>query len=105
MSLVDQFMLAFNDTSDKTMGVSVMVCNGQTFDVVANLSSKSVSGDLGGIEPCIQNIVTAQPKNVTNPKSLINKRCTIDGTAYRVSTVDVGTIAIHFSLIDPNESR
>lgn len=87
------------------MGVSVMVCDGQTFNVVANLSTKTIDGDTGGLEPSIQNMVTAQPSDVTEPRRLINKRCTVDGISYRVHGVDVGTIAIHFSLIDPNESR
>ena len=82
-----------------------MVCDGQTFNVVANLSTKTIDGDTGGLEPSIQNMVTAQPSDVTEPRRLINKRCTVDGASYRVHGVDVGTIAIHFSLIDPNESR
>ena len=105
MSLLDDFMLSHNDECDTTMGVSVMVCDGQTFNVVANLSTKTIDGDTGGLEPSIQNMVTAQPSDVTEPRRLINKRCTVDGTSYRVHGVDVGTIAIHFSLIDPNESR
>jgi hypothetical protein len=105
MSLLDSFMLSHNDECDTTMGVSVMVCDGQTFNVVANLSTKTIDGDTGGLEPSIQNMVTAQPSDVTEPRRLINKRCTVDGISYRVHGVDVGTIAIHFSLIDPNESR
>ncbi len=105
MSLLDDFMLSHNDECDTTMGVSVMVCDGQTFNVVANLSTKTIDGDTGGLEPSIQNMVTAQPSDVTEPRRLINKRCTVDGASYRVHGVDVGTIAIHFSLIDPNESR
>ena len=105
MSLLDDFMLSHNDECDTTMGVSVMVCDGQTFNVVANLSTKTIDGDTGGLEPSIQNMVTAQPSDVTEPRRLINKRCTVDGVACRVHGVDVGTIAIHFSLIDPNESR
>jgi hypothetical protein len=34
---------------------------------------------------------------------MLNKRCTVGGTAYRVSQVEIGTIAIHFTLADPNE--
>ena len=103
MSAVDDFLLAFNDESDTTMGVVSMVCNGQTFDVVDNLKSKAVDGEFGGLEPQVRGIVTAQPVNVDSPLAMLNKRCTVDGTAYRVALVDVGTVAIHFTLADPNE--
>jgi len=103
MSLVDDFMLAHNDECDATMGVVSMVCNGQTFDVVNNLFSKSVDGEFGGLEPQIRGTVTAQPANVTTPLLMLNKRCTIDGTAYRITSVDVGTIGINFTLSDINE--
>ena len=103
MSAVDDFLLALNDESDTTMGVVSMVCNGQTFDVVDNLVSKAVDGEFGGLEPQVRGIVTAQPANVDAPLAMLNKRCTVDGTAYRVSLVDVGTVAIHFTLADPNE--
>ena len=103
MSLVDDFMLSHNNEADTTMGVVSMICNGQTFDVVDNLASKSLEGDFGGLEPQVRGIVTAQPANVTTPLAMLNKRCTVNGTAYRVSMVDVGTVAIHFTLIDANE--
>ena len=103
MSAVDDFLLALNDESDTTMGVVSMVCNGQTFDVVANLASKAVDGEFGGLEPQVRGIVTAQPANVDSPLLMLNKRCTVDGTAYRVVLVDVGTVAVHFTLADPNE--
>jgi hypothetical protein len=103
MSLVDDFMLAHNPESDTTMGTVTMVCNSQTFQVVDNLASKSVDGEFGGLEPQVRGTVTAQPKDVSNPKSMLNKRCTVDGVDYRVSMVDIGKIAIHFTLSDPNE--
>lgn len=103
MSLVDDFMLSHNDECDTTMGTAVMVCNGQTFNVVDNLTSKSVDGEFGGLEPQVRGVVTAQPGDVTSPLAMLNKRCTINGVAYRVSLVDQGTIGIHFTLADPNE--
>jgi len=103
MSLVDDFMLSHNDECDTTMGIATMVCVGQTFPVVDNLTSKSVDGEFGGLEPQVRGVVTAQPKSVTNPLSMLNKRCAINGTAYRVSQVDVGAIGIHFTLADPSE--
>jgi len=103
MSLVDDFMLSHNDECDSTMGVVSMSCNGQTFDVVDNLKSKAVDGEFGGLEPQVRGIVTAQPVNVESPLLMLNKRCTVDGVAYRVTLVDAGTVAIHFTLGDPNE--
>jgi len=105
MSELDDFMNAQHDACDTTMGTSSMTCDGQTFDVVANLSTNMTDGDMGGLEPNVQAMVTAQPSDVTNPRNMKNKRCTVDGVAYRVHSVDVGTVAVHFSLIDPNESR
>jgi hypothetical protein len=103
MSELDSWMLSFNDQCDTTMGIATMACAGQTFSVVDNLTSKSVDGEFGGLEPQVRGVVTAQPADVTSPLTLLNKRCTINGAAYRVSQVDVGTIGIHFTLADPNE--
>jgi hypothetical protein len=103
MSLVDDFLKAHDDESDATMGTSVMVCNSQTFNVVANLASKAVDGDFGGLEPRIRGIVTAQAANVTSPLAMLNKRCTVAGVSYRISLVDAGSVAVHFTLADPNE--
>ena len=85
------------------MGTASMVCNGQTFPVVDNVTSKQVDGEFGGLEPQVRGVVTAQPSDVTSPLTMLNKRCTVGGTAYRVSQVEIGTIAIHFTLADPNE--
>jgi hypothetical protein len=103
MSALDDFMLSHNTESDTTMGVVSMSCIGQTFDVVANLTSKTVDGEFGGLQPQVRGVVTAQPKDVTNELTMLNKRCTVDGVAYRVSQVEIGTIGIHFTLADPNE--
>jgi hypothetical protein len=103
MSLVDDFMKAHDDECDATMGTVVMTCNGQTFNVVSNLASKAVDGEFGGLEPQIRGIVTAQAADVTSPMTLLNKRCTVDGISYRITLVDSGKIAVHFTLSDPNE--
>ena len=103
MSLLDEFMLSHNAECDTTMGVVTMTCNGQTFDVVNNLTSRAVDGEFGGLEPQVRGIVTAQPVNVELPLSMLNKRCVVDGVTYRITLVDVGTVAIHFTLADPNE--
>ena len=105
MSILDDFMNSLHDTCDSIMGTNIMICSGQNIPVVLNLSTQSTAGDLGGLEVEITNIATAQPKNVTNPYSLVNKKCIIDSKVYRVYSVDVGTVAINFNLIDPGNSK
>lgn len=104
MSDVDQFLNFHNDESDSTMGMEVMICQGQTFSVVSNIIGKTIDADIG-IEPQINGTVTAQPADVTSPRTLLNKRCTVGGVAYRIIGVDAGTVAIHFTLSDPSETR
>ena len=105
MGLVDDFLLGGNDQVDSDLGTKTMVCNGQTFSVVWNDAREGVDGEVGGLEPNVQAMATAQPRHVTSPLAMLNKRCTVAGVAYRVSEVSIGDIAIHFTLIDPNESR
>lgn len=105
MSLLDDFILSGNDVVDATFGTVSMVCEGQTFSVVFNDSRKSYAGALGGLESIIQATATAQPADVTTPRGLLQKRCTVDGVQYRVAEVAVGTVAITFTLADPTESR
>lgn len=105
MSILNDFLLSGNDEIDNIFGTVTMVCEGQTFSVVENDSRKSYEGALGGLESDISMIVTAQPADVTNPRSLLQKRCTVDGVAYRVAEVVTGKIAIHFTLTDANDSR
>lgn len=105
MGLIDTFLNASADEVDAAFGTSTMICDGQTFSVVVNEQRKSYEGAMGGLESDIQAQATAQPGDVTNPRGLLQKRCTVDGTAYRVAEVSVGTVAIHFVLADPNDSR
>jgi hypothetical protein len=105
VSLIDSFLNAAADEVDAAFGTSTMVCQGQTFQVVVNEARKSYEGALGGLETDIQSQATAQPGDVTDPRSLLQKRCTVDGINYRVAEVSVGTVAIHFTLADPNDSR
>ena len=105
MSMIDDFLLAGNDEIDSDFGTSVMVCNGQTFDVVMDSERKSYEGALGGMESNIAISATAQPRHVTNPRSLLQKRCTVAGINYRVAEVVTGPVAIHFTLTDSSDSR
>lgn len=105
MSAINDFLLSGNDEVDSTFGTVTMVCNGQTFQVVENESRKSYEGALGGLESDISMTVTAQPADVTNPKTLLQKRCTVDGVGFRVAEVTVGKIAIVFTLTDANNSQ
>jgi hypothetical protein len=105
MGLVDDFLNSGHAQVDSQFGQSTMVCNGQTFLVVEDSTRKSYEGALGGLESDIQATVIAQPSAVTNPRAMLQLRCTVGGVAYRVAEVSVGTVAIHFTLADPNESR
>lgn len=105
MSLIDDFLLAANDETDTYFGTSTMVCNGQTFEVVMNDERKSYEGALGGMESDISANATAQPRHVSNPRGMLQKRCTVDGISYRVAEVVTGPVAIHFTLTDSSDSR
>lgn len=105
MSIIDDFMLGGNAEVDSMIGTRTMVCAGQTFSVVWNDSRKSYEGALGGLESDVQAVAVAQPKDVSNPKSLLQKRCTIDGESYRIAEVTVGNVAIHFTLAGINDAR
>ena len=105
MSLIDDFLLAANDEIDADFGTSTMVCNGQTFEVVMNDERKSYDGALGGMESDISANATAQPRHVSNPRGMLQKRCTVDGISYRVAEVVTGPVAIHFTLTDSSDSR
>ncbi len=105
MSLIDDFLTSGADEIDSAFGTSTMVCNGQTFAVVANDSRKSYEGALGGLESDIQSVVTAQASDVSDPRAMLQKRCTVDGVAYRVAEVTTGSVAVHFTLADVNNAR
>ena len=105
MSLIDDFLNNSHDEVDGTMGTKSMVCEGQTFAVVWDDYSSDSDGGLGGLEPEVQAMATAQPSDVTNPVAMKGKRCTVGGVAFRVYAVRVGTVAIRFDLCDPNESK
>ena len=99
---VDAFLKATDDLIDATLGVKSMVCSGQTFDVVWNDEAKSLEGEFGGLEGDIQAVAVAQTSDVTNPKTLLQKRCTVGGVAFRVHRVRTGNVATHFELQDIN---
>jgi hypothetical protein len=102
---VDTFLNALQDEADAVMGTVSMVVDGQTFNVVWNDSLKSQEGAYGGLEPDIQASAVAQAADVTSPKALVGKRCTVDGDAYRVEQVRAGSVAVTFILADVNESQ
>ena len=105
MSLIDDFLNNSHDEVDATMGTKTMVCAGQTFSVVWDDYSSDSDGGLGGLEPEVQAMATAQPGDVTTPAELKGKRCTVGGVAFRIYAVRVGSVAIRFDLCDPNESK
>jgi len=105
VSLIDDFLNNSHDEVDAAMGTKSMVCDGQTFAVVWDDYSSDSDGGLGGLEPEVQAMATAQPSDVTSPATLKGKRCTVDGVAFRIYAVRVGVVAIRFDLCDPNESK
>ena len=105
MSLIDDFLNNSHDEVDAAMGTKTMVCDGQTFAVVWDDYSSDSDGGLGGLEPEVQAMATAQPSDVTSPAALKGKRCTVGGVTFRIYAVRVGPVAIRFELCDPNESK
>lgn len=105
MSIIDDFLNGSADEVDALFGTKTMVCDGQSFPVVWDDYSSDTDGALGGLEPQVQAMATAQPSDVTNPVSLKNKRCTVAGREFRIYAVRIGDVAIRFDLCDPNESR
>jgi hypothetical protein len=53
----------------------------------------------------LQATAVAQPSAVTNPAQMLQKRCTIDGEAFRVAEVAVGNVAVAFTLASINDAR
>jgi hypothetical protein len=105
VSLIDDFLNDSHDEVDAAMGTKTMVCDGQTFAVVWDDYSSDSDGGLGGLEPEVQAMATAQPSDVTSPAALKGKRCTVGGVTFRIYAVRVGPVAIRFELCDPNESK
>lgn len=105
MSFIDDFLNSSHDEVDANMGTKTMVVGAQSFPVVWDDSSNDSDGALGGLEPEVQAMATAQPRHVTNPLAMKGKRCTVGGTAFRIYAVRVGDVAIRFDLCDPNESK
>lgn len=106
MGALDNFLLGGNDELDSTFGTVTMTCAGQSFPVVFGHAREGQEGALGGLEGDIQVTVTAQPKHVNDPYSLMEKRCTVNGRQYRVADVDADPdIAVHFALAATNEAR
>ena len=103
MSGIDSFLLGALDEVDSILGTVIMTVSGQTFSVVIDDVTKSTSGDDIGLTGEYNVIACAQPSDVTNPKSLINKRCTVDGSEYRINQLRVGTVAVYFILTDINK--
>lgn len=105
MSLLDDFFNNSHDEVDGIMGTSTMVCNGESFSVVFDDYRNESEGGMGGIEPQVTALATAQAADVTNPLAMKNKRCTVAGVAFRVMAVTIGPVAVRFDLISPDENR
>lgn len=104
MSEIDDFLNTPADEVDRFLGTETMVCDGQTFAVVWNGATKANQGGFGlGIDT--QAMAFAQPGDVTNPYYLRGKRCTVGSDSFRVSRVEVGSVAVQFTLEDPNAAQ
>jgi hypothetical protein len=102
MGILDDFFATHQDQQEVLLGTKTLVVSGQSIPVVWDAVTRSKSGILGGLETSTLATATCQPKSVTgNPKSLLGKRCTVDDAAYRITQVEVGEVAVHFTLIDP----
>lgn len=101
---VDDFLNSAADEVDAILGTVVMTCDGQTFPVVWNDDRKALDGALGGLDADVSAQAVAQAGDVTNPRSLIQKRATVDGRTYRISEVMTGSVAVTFTLSDINSS-
>ena len=98
MAGIDDFLLNSLDEIDSILGTVEMAIDGQTFDVVIDDAGNSTKGDDIGLVADFDVIACAQPSDVTSPRLLVNKRCTVGSIAYRAASVRTGTIAIHFML-------
>jgi hypothetical protein len=103
MSNVDDFLTGLADEADAAMGTKVMVCSGQTFNVVWNEGTLDLDGVLGGLENQRTGTAVAQAADVTSPLTLINKQCTVGTETWRVDRVIVGDVVVTFNLIGADE--
>ena len=103
MGALEDFFARHNDAGDALLGVLTMDIAGQSIPIVWDASTKSKSGDLGGLDSDTMAAAVAQPKNITgNPMDLLGKKCTVDGAQYRVQQIELGRINITFTLISAN---
>jgi len=105
MSLVDDFLNSGSAVVDPLFGTETMVAGSQSFAVVTNGARESYDGALGGLESDIRLVAVAQPASVTAAATLIQARCTVGGKPYRIAEVEVGTVAVTFTLADVADSR
>ena len=102
MSLLDDFITSGLDLVDSVFGTVSMVCEGQTFQVVTGESTRSYEGAMGGLAAPTSMIATAQTSDVTGHFAMLQKRCTVDGVAYRVAQISADNISLVFTLEDVN---
>jgi hypothetical protein len=102
MGMLDEFFATHQDAQERLLGTVTLQVAGQSIPVVWDAFTRSKSGTLGGLDNNTLATAVCQPKNVSgDPVLLLGKRATVDGRNYRVQEVEVGTVAITFTLIDP----
>ena len=100
--MLDEFFSTHQDAQEVLLGTVTMTVDGQSIPVVWDSVTKSKSGTLGGLDNNTLASAVCQPKNVTgDPKDLLGKRATVESRNYRVQEVEIGAVAITFTLIDP----
>jgi len=101
MGILDDFFSTHQDAQEVLLGTKTLIVSGQSIPVVWDAVTRSKSGVLGGLDNNTLASAVAQPKNVTgDPALLLGKRATCDGRSYRVNEVEIGDVAITFTLID-----
>lgn len=103
MSKIDSFLRAHADAVDAALGEELMECLGQSFPVVVNEIARSAGGEEIGYMDDHALAAMAQTRKVSNPESMLNRRCTVSGKDYRVARIRLGTVAITFELAHPSK--
>ena len=100
--MLDDFFATHQDAQELLLGTVTLTVAGQSIPVVWDAVTRSKSGTLGGLDNDTMASAVAQPKYVTgDPALLLGKRAAVEGRNYRIQEVEIGSVSITFTLIDP----